>query len=353
VVTDKSQFLSGVIEGFYGQCWSWESREAYAKFLSDGGMNSYIYAPKSDSYLRKRWRQNWPDKEFQQLKKLSAVYRRAGLNFGLGLSPFELYRNFNNQSKAQLKSKLKRIESLEPAVLCILFDDMRGDLPDLAKHQIEICDFVASNISVDRLIMCPTYYSFDSVLEKVFGAMPANYWQELGEGLSSVWDVFWTGDKVVSKSYSVDSLATITRELSRKPLLWDNYPVNDGEKISNFLHLSSADRNAELKECSQGLLCNPMNQPELSKAAIFSTSMQLRGEEISQTDLYNNLFGEELAAMLIQDSNLFEYVGLLEMSVADKKRLKNRYKTLNHLGAKEVYDWLNNNYKFDSACLTD
>jgi hypothetical protein len=352
-MTDEARFLSGVIEGFYGQCWSWESREGYAGFLAGCGMNSYIYAPKSDAYLRKQWRKCWPDNEFQQLKQLSSVYRQAGLNFGLGLSPFELYRDFDQQAKAQLKTKLKQIESLEPTVLCILFGDMRGDLPSLARHQVEICDFVASNISVDRLIMCPTYYSFDSVLEKVFGAMPANYWQELGEGLSLAWDFFWTGDKVVSKNYAADSFAVITKELGRKPLLWDNYPVNDGEKISNFLHLAEAERKAELKNSTRGLLCNPMNQAELSKAAICATSIQLRGGQINQADFFNELFGEELAVMLVQDLNLFQNVGLLELSLADKHRLKDKYKALNHLGAKEVYDWLDGKYKFDAACLTD
>ena len=352
-MTANSQFLSGVIEGFYGQCWSWESREAYANFLADSGMNSYIYAPKSDGCLRKRWRQHWPDKEFQQLKKLSAVYRRAGLNFGLGLSPFELYRNFDRRAKVELKVKLGQIESLAPSVLCILFDDMSGDLPHLAELQIEICDFVAANISVDRLVMCPTYYSLDSVLEKVFGLMPVDYWQQLGRGLSSDWDVFWTGDEVISKNYSTDSLTTITRKLGRKPLLWDNYPVNDGAKISNFLHLSSANRNAELKKTTQGLLCNPMNQSALSKAAIFSTALQLHGEEVSQRDLFNHLFGDELACMLIQDLSSFEQVGLAGLSAAVKQCLKDKYKNVNHLAAKEVFDWLDDKYTFDSACLTD
>jgi hyaluronoglucosaminidase len=352
-VTTVQPFLSGVIEGFYGRCWDWQARAAYATFLADCSMDSYIYAPKSDPYLRKQWRENWPESEFQQLTKLSAVYRSTGINFGLGLSPFELYRNFDQPAKAQLQAKLKQIESLKPAVLCILFDDMRGDLPNLAKHQLEICEFVASNISVERLIMCPTYYSFDPVLEQVFGAMPINYWHELGEGLSSVWDIFWTGDKVVSKKYPLDSLATITERLGRKPLLWDNYPVNDGEKISSFLHLSSVVRNAELKQVTQGLLCNPMNQPELSKAAIYSTAMQLAQTTVTQADFFVGLFGEELAAMLIQDLTLFEGIGLLELSDFDKQQLKDKYNGLQHPAAKEVYDWLDGSYKFDPACLTD
>ncbi|MFT6309759.1 MAG: hypothetical protein ACJAQS_000117 [Porticoccus sp.] len=346
-------FLAGVIEGFYGRCWNWQARAGYARFLAECGMDSYIYAPKSDPYLRKQWRKNWPESELKQLKKLSTVYRSAGLSFGLGLSPFELYRDFDQQAKTQLQAKLKQIESLEPAVLCILFDDMRGDLPNLAEHQIEICEFVASNVSVDRLIMCPTYYSFDPVLENVFGAMPINYWQQLGEGLSPVWDIFWTGDKVVSKKYPLDSLAVITERLGRQPLLWDNYPVNDGENISSFLHLSSVDRSAGLKQVTQGLLCNPMNQSELSKAVIYSTAMQLAETAVTQADVFVGLFGEELAAMLIQDLTLFEQVGLVELSDADKKQLKGKYKTLQHTAAKEVYDWLDGSYKFDPACLTD
>ena len=96
-----------------------------------------------------------------------------------------------------------------------------------------------------------------------------------------------------------------------------------------------------------------MNQAELSKAALYATFMQLRGRKINQADLFHELFGEELSVMLIQDLNSFEKVGLLELSIADKQRLKDKYKTLNHLGAKEVYDWLDGKYKFDSACLTD
>jgi hyaluronoglucosaminidase len=45
----------GVIEGYYGRPWSWDMREAQARFLASHGYSSYIYAPKADAYLRRRW----------------------------------------------------------------------------------------------------------------------------------------------------------------------------------------------------------------------------------------------------------------------------------------------------------
>ena len=49
-------FLTGIIEGFYGRSWPWAARQDYSRFLSDLGLNTYLYCPKGDAYLRKRWR---------------------------------------------------------------------------------------------------------------------------------------------------------------------------------------------------------------------------------------------------------------------------------------------------------
>ena len=48
---------------------------------------------------------------------------------------------------------------------------MRGDIPNLANLQIDYMHQVAELSTAKRIIFCPTYYSFDPVLEKVFGAM--------------------------------------------------------------------------------------------------------------------------------------------------------------------------------------
>ena len=163
------EFLSGVIEGFYGRTWSHRTRLAYADYLQRAGLNTFIYCPKGDPYLRRRWQQDWPRPQWQELVQLSSHYRARGLYWGVGLSPFELYRDYGERQRAQLERKVARLGELEAPLLAILFDDMPGDLDALASRQAEIVADVCQWLPQTRILVCPTYYSFDPVLEKHFG----------------------------------------------------------------------------------------------------------------------------------------------------------------------------------------
>ncbi|MEH6550870.1 MAG: beta-N-acetylglucosaminidase domain-containing protein [Pseudomonadales bacterium] len=348
----NAPFLAGVIEGFYGRSWSWQARAEYAGFLSSHGMASYIYAPKDDPFLRKQWREAWPAQQWSQLIALRQTYREAGVSWGLGLSPFELYRDFGPKAQSDLRKKLAEIKLLQPDVFCLLFDDMRGDLPQLAHSQLEICAQVAQELPDTRLIVCPTYYSFDPVLEKVFGSRPTAYWRDLGAGLADNWDVFWTGDKVVSESYPAESLVEITRLLGRKPILWDNYPVNDGERASQYLHLSPADRPVELKQLTGGLLANPMNQPASSTIPLYALSRSLLNNEVSLADSLEYLLPPSLAIQILEDRECLETQGLGLISVADRERMALQYGVIDHPVAIEICQWLAGDFEFDPACLT-
>ena len=58
---------------------------------------------------------------------------------------------------------------------------MKVDIPDLANTQADIFETIAYASTARRIILCPTYYSTDPNLEKVFGSMPDRYWEVLGE----------------------------------------------------------------------------------------------------------------------------------------------------------------------------
>jgi hyaluronoglucosaminidase len=83
----------GVIEGFFGRPWGDAARVAAAPFLRARGYEFYVYAPKSDGYLRRQWREPLPPAEFAQLATLAAGYRQGGMKFGVGLTPFELHHD--------------------------------------------------------------------------------------------------------------------------------------------------------------------------------------------------------------------------------------------------------------------
>ena len=113
---------------------------------------------------------------------------------------------------------------------------MPGDLQSLATRQAEIVADVCHWLPGVHVLVCPTYYSFDPVLEKYFGRMPLDYWSQLGRELPQDVGIFWTGNKVCSEAITVSDIEAIVQRLQRPVILWDNYPVNDGAVRSNFLY---------------------------------------------------------------------------------------------------------------------
>ena len=346
------EFLCGVIEGFYGRQWSYPSREAYAAFLATSRLNTYIYCPKGDKRLRGEWQLPWPDDEFGHLRSLAAVFRRRGVHFGVGLSPMELYRQYGSREREQLRRKLDQVSALEAPLLAILFDDMPGDLDALAARQAEIVADVQHWCADLRLLVCPTYYSFDPALERFFGAMPVDYWADLGAALPVDVDIFWTGNQVCSPAVSLDDIAAIRQRLGRPVILWDNYPVNDGEERSQRLYLKPlGERDPALRDCLAGHLCNPMNQALLSLPALLGLA-QLYGDVTAARQFVVDYLGEQTWKQLQVDREEFVSVGLAAMGPERCAELAQCYGSMPGAAAGEVAAWLRGEYAWDPACLT-
>ena len=347
------EFLTGILEGFYGREWTFETRLAYAGYLSRAGLNSCLYCPKSDAYLRKQWQQDWPALQWQQLCELSTSYRKKGIYWGVGLSPFALYQQYGSRERAQLRSKVARLAELESPLLGILFDDMPGELDALATRQAEIVNDVQHWLPGVRLMVCPTYYSFDPVLEKFFGQMPRDYWPQLGRELPPAVDIFWTGNQVCSDAITGADIERIHGELNRPVLLWDNYPVNDGAVRSNFLYLEKLSRRDSLPlELLSGHLCNTMNQGLLSLPALAGLAALYRNDN-APDDWVEEAIGAGTWTQLRADRHEFQDIGLSGISEQRRRELAANYRALPGQAAREVCGWLQGEYEFDPACLTD
>jgi hypothetical protein len=346
-------FLCGVIEGFYGAPWSFENRVNYAAYLSQLGLNTYLYCPKGDPFLRRRWPERWPDEVRQQLHDLGRTYREQGLHWGVGLSPFELYREYGDRQRGQLRAKMEELETLEAPLLGVLFDDMPGDQADLAARQAEIIADIFRWYGGSRILVCPTYYSFDPVLEKHFGAMPDNYWQTLGRELPRAVDILWTGNRVCSDTVTVADIELINAQVGRPVMLWDNYPVNDGAVRSKFLYCDkAAGREQGLDGVLSGHLSNPMNQALLSLPALAGLSA-LYGFRDYDEDWLSRVLGVQTWEQLRRDRGQFRDSGLEGMDAQERELLAQRYAGLPGQAAQEVAGWLLGQYTFDPACLTD
>ena len=345
---------AGLIEGFFGREWSWEDRQLYARFLSEQNFDFYIYAPKGDRYLRQAWNQDWPAETWSKLSELRQVYREQGVRFGLGLSPFDVQQNYDETARSALTKKAQRLNELEPDILCVLFDDMKGDVADLAEIQTDMAHLIAGVSTAPQTIVCPSYYSDDPVLEKVFGKAPDRYLEDLGAKLDPSLEIFWTGPLVCSVDYPREHLENVAERLGRKPFLWDNYPVNDGAKKCNHLHLK-AFRPHDGSDLVSGHAINPMNQAWLSKLSLLTFAQSYQAGYSPEEALAQALRQEgcplDLSSRLSGDVENFHDRGLLELSGAE---LAQEYAQLSaHPYRTEIVEWLTGQYEFDPACLTD
>jgi hyaluronoglucosaminidase len=335
----------GLVEGFFGRPWSWAERREAVRFLRPHGYVAYLYAPKADPWLRRRWQEPHPDAELAELVALREACRAAGVRFGIGLSPFELHLHPGRGWQEPLAAKLAALAPLRPDDLAILFDDMRGDVPDLAARQAGIVHFAAERGLADRIFCCPSYYSDDPILDVAFGARPDLYLEQLGRLLDPAIRIFWTGEEVCSREYSPGHLARVAGQLRRKPTLWDNYPVNDGSRMSQHLHLRAfTGRPAMIAGRIEGHFINPASQPLLSRIPALTLA-----ESYARGDSYEYRAAFERAAREVLGDALAERVGRDLLTLQDrgldrlgerKAVLRDRYTAYDHPAAREILAWL-------------
>ncbi|MCZ6721997.1 MAG: beta-N-acetylglucosaminidase domain-containing protein [Proteobacteria bacterium] len=348
--SDVEGFSYGLIEGFYGEPWSWQAREDYAPFLKTHGFRFYIYAPKADEYLRRNWRADWPDEEWEALERLRAHYRSEGVLFGIGFTPYGIQSDYGADEKAALERKVKRIDALKPDILALLFDDVPGIDSDLASRQIPITHDAIAASGARSFLFCPTYYSDDPIFEAAFGTRPRGHLEELGKGLDPAIGIFWTGPRICSKEYTESHLADVAERLDRKPFIWDNYPVNDGPEMCKHLYIRAVTgRSHRLSEWTAGLAANPMIEAELSKIPLATLAASFERKDAYDPEgafreAASRLFGPELAAALEEDRALFHDTGLDGIDAARKEALKERYARLESPAAREIVRWLEGSY---------
>lgn len=343
----------GVIEGFFGPQWNEESRNSYSSFLKKYGGDFYIYAPKEDPYLRKKWREDWPLEYINKLKKLVENFHHEGILFGVGFSPFALGDTLSNEDEVALIQKLEIMNSLGIDLLGLFFDDMPIK-DNLAATQINVLKIVEKSFK-NKIIFCPSFYTYDPILDKVFGNRPAHYLEDIAKGASRDVALVWTGPKVISPEISAEHLDEVSKILKRDPFIWENFFANDGPKNCKFLKLKPyTGRTKESFEKAEGFGFNLMNQAELSKILFLASQYVAQGQEASSAfeNALRELASRELAEFIMLHKDTFCLKGLDQITEMEKeffiKSLSDDEKI-----AVEIKEWLLGKYNVGSECLTD
>lgn len=340
----------GVIEGFYGRAWPQSSRLQMLPWLRRLGFQAYLYAPKADASLRKRWSDPWSRERSAALSELARAAAHNGLEFVVGLSPFALYRTYDGRARHTLRERIQSIADTGAQGLALLFDDMPGALAGLAERQAEIYKDVAGWAPSLKLRLCPTYYSDDPLLDRVFGERPDRYLEDLGDALPADTEIFWTGPQVCSDTIDAEHLARVCARTGGPLALWDNYPVNDGRSRSEHLYVDDlAGRSAAGGQFLASHWCNAMNQAALSLPALASLP-GLYG--IQTADSHRVFAAAGLSPRLIDACRPLSEQGRGELSAGQRVELA-ALAPQHSLAARELRDWLQGVYRFDPACLTD
>ncbi len=255
----------GVIEGFYGIPWSFEERMSMIRFLSDIGMNQYVYAPKDDPYHNVKWREPYPEEKLVELSELANLSKNKGVDFVWAIHPGQNLIDFSLYEE-EIDKLFTKYESLHKAgvtsfALCM--DDIDRNLAYEQRdfHLRLVKDILKKLKSYenDKLLFVHPWYNSCWIDEK------GEEYFKLFQNLDNL-EIMWTGYDVVVPI--IKSSQERFTDLSKKEAnIWFNWPVNDYLRDRIFMEIFEFYDSSETNYKS--ILSNPMNQAELSKISIF------------------------------------------------------------------------------------
>lgn len=271
--------IRGVIEGFYGTPWTEEQRLDMVECIGRWGMNTFVYSPKDDPFLREDWAKPFDDEILGRLRRLIAQCQASGVTLSVAMSPGLSMKYSDPSHRSALKDKVGSLLDLGVEALGLYFDDIPGSLQwpedqsefeSLGLAHASVVEDVAAFAKVrgaTHISVCPTVY---------WGDANAPYLSELAGGINADIDLFWTGRSICSATLDTTDSDQFRARTGRNPLYWDNFPVND-VAMKHELHIGPYERrDPALASASKGVIVNAMEYAESSKIAIYTIAEFLR-----------------------------------------------------------------------------
>jgi hypothetical protein len=343
-LTDFPSFPErGIVEGFYGAPWSHQDRLAMLKFEGRHAMNVYYYAPKDDPYHRAMWRKPYPPQRMKRLKELAQAARANFVDFCFAISPGLSMTYSSDTDFTDLTNKLEGVRKLGVSCFALFLDDVPQELQSpqdqarfktLAEAHVyvinKLYEHLKSKSADNRLVVTPTTYTNE------WGSR--DYIRELGAGVNANVSIVWTGVRVVSPTITATQAKEWGELLHRKPLVWDNFPVNDG--IRWRVNLGPIiGRDADLAGTVSGFFSNPMVQPHATMIPLQTVAEYLwnpatydpdTAQRRAITDQYGSDAMKDLAPFLSTysdywwDDNIFKPLYVEERRTIDLPEIKRR-----------------------------
>ncbi|CAL8078534.1 unnamed protein product [Calicophoron daubneyi] len=278
-----NDFLTGVVEGFYGRPWTYPQRKELFRRMNHMGMNAYLYAPKDDIKHRQSWRDLYTPEEEQELKSLITESTDAGVLFIFAISP-GLDLIFSSAKEVEiLKKKVDQVSKLGCRAFALLFDDIEPRLcpadrevfTSSARAQVVIANEIYDYLGCPNVFLfCPTEYSASLAVPSI---SKSEYLSTVASYLAPGITVFWTGPLVVSKNIVATDLRDLSKMLRHPIIIWDNLHANDYDQRRVFIGPYSG-RPIALRRDNlvRGVLSNPNCEFEANYVALHTLAQWSR-----------------------------------------------------------------------------
>lgn len=303
--SNPTDFLAGVIEGFYGPPWSPNERRELVDNLAAWGLNTYLYGPKDDLHHRALWRELYSGADLAAIQEWIAECRNRGVHFIYALAP-GLDIHFSDPTETEhLKERCQQLLRLGCRHFALLFDDIpdrlrpddlqRWGSPAAAQAVVtnSLMTWLQQQDAQTRLLFCPTPYCGRMAHSGLGGP---GYLEILGRSLQSDIDVFWTGPEIISREISVAHIRELQQILRRKPVIWDNLHANDYDG-RRFFCGPYAGRPLELRGEVRGILTNPNCELPLNRVPLQILGAFVRAEGVWNERLtYERAMGDWLVS---------------------------------------------------------
>lgn len=265
----------------------WEGIESYRKalpWLARHRMNFLMYCYSSFPASGQRWREDYTPSELAAFRDMAADARGLGVrlclsfNPGIWSRPPLVYSDERDYQLALRKVRMVHATGVHWFALCL--DDIGRELSasdrerfgTLAAAQAHFVNRLWRDMATLRpkpvLIFCPSAYTTADARAHM------DYIRTVGGRIDPAVRFFWTGPEVCSPSITAADARAFVAWIRRKPIVWDNYPVNDmfpWRPLLAPLRRRSPDLGAEVA----GYMANPMRQWELSRIPLATTARYL------------------------------------------------------------------------------
>ncbi|MEU7075880.1 beta-N-acetylglucosaminidase domain-containing protein [Streptomyces narbonensis] len=274
----------GVVEGFYDTPWTHATRLDQLDYYGEHKLDTYIYSPKDDPYLRAKWREPYPATEVTRIRELSERARARHVDFTYAVSP-GLSVCYSAPEEAQaLVAKLESVWDIGVRSFSVPLDDIdyttwnceadkeRFGTGGAAAGEAQA--LFVNRVNEGLRTAHPDAAPLQTVPTEYYDLEATPYKKVLEEKLADGVLVQWTGTAGIAPAITRAQAAEARRLFGHDVLLWDNFPVND--YVPGRLMLGPLEgREKGLPQDLAGYTANPMPQADASKIGLFTVAEYL------------------------------------------------------------------------------